>query len=253
MPERPLQGTAVIVTRPEHQAGDLCRAVERAGGRAIRFPAVAILPPRNPARARAGLARLRSGDWAVFISTNAVHRGLEYMPDGQWPRGVRAAAVGPATGEALRAAGVADVVLPRRHDSEGLLEHAALQQLSGRRVALVKAPGGRRVLARGLRQRGAEVISVPVYRRAMPAVARSGLGALLPGRARLVTTVTSGEVLDNLVGMVDSATLARLRRSPLVAGGERVAALARRAGFESVVAAAGPDPESLVRAMVRNL
>lgn len=249
MADRPLQGRAVIVTRPEHQAEPLCRAVERAGGRPVRFPAVAILPPRSPSLARSGLARLRPGDWAVFISTNSVSAGMSYFPDGRLPRGVRAAAVGPATAGALREAGVREVLVPERHDSEGLLADPGLGSLEGRRVALLKAPGGRRVLARGLRRLGAEVISVLVYRRERPSVAPGALAERLPESAPLITTVTSGEVLDNLVHMVDAGTLARLQKSPLVAAGERVAGLARWAGFGHVLAARGPDPESLVEAM----
>lgn len=249
MADRPLQGKAVIVTRPEHQAGPLCRAVERAGGRPVRFPAVAILPPRSPSLARSGLARLRPGDWAVFISTNAVRAGMAYFPDGRLPRGVRAAAVGPATAGALRQAGVREVLVPERHDSEGLLADPGLGSLKGRRVALLKAPGGRRVLARGLRRLGAEVISVLVYRRERPSVAPGELAERLPESMPVITTVTSGEVLDNLVHMIGADTLARLQQAPLVAAGERVAGLARWAGFKQVIAARGPDPDNLVEAM----
>lgn len=251
--ERTLEGTAVLVTRPEHQAGPLCRAVERAGGRAIRFPALEILPPRSESRARSALARLRPGDWAVFISPNAVRRGLEYLPGGRLPPGVKAAAVGPATAALLREAGVGRVTVPERHDSEGLLAHPALQEVAGLRVALLKAPGGRRALAKGFRSRGAEVLNVPVYRRARPNREPGELDALLPDGESIVTTVTSGELLDNLVHLAGTAALARLRNSPLVAAGERIAGLARRAGFNHVRVAAGPDPDSLVRAMARNL
>lgn len=254
MADRPLKGTSVVVTRPEHQAHPLCRAVERAGGRPVRFPAVAILPPRSPSLARARLGRLRPGDWAVFISANAVHQGLPHMPGGRLPDGVRAAAVGQATARALRDAGVKPEVVPaRRQDSEGLLAHPELQQISGRRVALLKAPGGRRALARGFRQRGAEVFSVLVYRRARPDCDPGALDALLPASGPVVTTVTSGELLDNLVHTVSAATLARLKKAPLVAASERIAGLARWAGFEHVLVAGGPDPDSLVAAMVRNL
>lgn len=248
-----LAGATVIVTRPPEQAGPLCRAVEEAGGRAVRFPALEIHPPRSPSMARNRLARLRPGDWLVFVSRNAVTSGLALLPEGRLPRGVRIAAVGPATAGTLRARTGIEPVVPERHDSEGLLAHPGLRELDGRRVVIAKAPGGRRLLARELRRRGAEVTGALVYRRARPAVAPGALGRLLPRDGAVVTTVTSGEVLDNLVHIVDAATLARLRRNPLVAAGERVAGLARWAGFEDVTAAAGPDPESLVHAVAGRL
>lgn len=249
-----LAGATVVVTRPAHQAEPLCRAVEAAGGRALRFPALEILPPRTPSQARARLAALRPGDWLVFVSPNAVAQGLPYLPGGRVPDGVRVAAVGGATAEALRGHGVRNVLEPgERQDSEGLLARPELAELSGRRVVLVKAPGGRRLLSRQLRQRGGEVSNALVYQRARPGVASDRLARQLPSGGDMLTMVTSGEILDNLVHLVDAATLKRLKDAPLVAAGERVAGLARWAGFTDVVAAAGPRPKELVHAAAQRL
>lgn len=254
MADKPLSGATVVVTRPAHQAEPLCRAVESAGGKVIRFPAVEILAPRAPGLARSRLGKLRPGDWIVFVSANAVLEGLDYLPDGRIPRGVNVAAVGPATARVLRERASVSPLLPlKRHDSEGLLECPELADLSGRRVVIVKAPRGRRLLGRELRRRGATVENALVYRRARPSVPAGSLGRQLPRRGIVMTTVTSGELLDNLIRVVDAEALTRLQRSPLVAAGERVAGLARWAGFRDVATARGADPESLVRAAAERL
>ncbi len=40
-----LHGAGVLVTRPQHQAGPLCRLIEQAGGDVIRFPVLEITEP----------------------------------------------------------------------------------------------------------------------------------------------------------------------------------------------------------------
>lgn len=255
MPGAPdLDGAAVIVTRPRQQAGALCRAIKRRGGEPVVFPCVTIEPLRPVAPARRALARLGAGDWAVFTSANAVLHGLEWFPRGRLPGGVRAAAVGQATARSLRARGVKRVLVPDGgSDSEALLEALGPKRVSGHRFALVKGTGGRRLLARELRRGGAEVISLAVYRRGRPAVELDELGARLPARAPVVTTATSGEILNNLLHMVDADTLERLRRAPLVVISERIAGLARWSGFGRVTVSNGPGAGAVADAVARSL
>jgi len=246
-----LAGVAVIVTRPAERAGSLCRALAERGATVVACPAMEILPAARPAEARRRLARLRAGDWAVFVSPAAVAHGVALFPGGRLPETLGLAAVGEATAAALRARGAASVLTGRGgHDSESLLARPELARLAGRRVALLKAPGGRRLLARVLRERGAEVVPVPVYRRARPAPPRDGLAGRVPGSGTVVSTVTSGELLDNFTGMLAPAVLARLRDMPLVTVSERVARLARRAGFNRVSVAGGADTVAMVRGVV---
>lgn len=252
-----LAGVAVIVTRPAAQAEDLCSALAERGASVVACPAMRILPAARPAEARRRLARLRPGDWAVFVSPNAVEHGVPLFPSGRLPETLALAGVGKATACALRARGAGSVLTGSgAQNSEALLARPELARLDGLRVGLLKAPGGRRLLARVLRERGAEVIPVPVYRRARPAPPGDGLTGRLPARGTVVSTVTSGEMLDNFVSMLAPAVLERLHAMPLVVVSERVASRARRAGFARVSVSGGADAESMVRCVVsavRNL
>lgn len=249
-----LDGAAVVVTRPRQQAGTLCRAIRRRGGKPVVFPCVVIEPLRPVAPAREALARLEAGDWAVFTSANAVLHGLKWFPDGRLPVGVHAAALGSATARSLRARGVKRVLEPSHgSDSEALLEALGPGRVKGQRFALVKGTGGRRLLGRELRRGGAEVISMAVYRRERPQVEMAELGARLPVRAPVATTATSGEILNNLLHMVDADTLEHLRRAPLVVVSERIAGLARWSGFQRVTVSTGPGPGAVADAVARSL
>ena len=117
-------GLTVVVTRPAHQAGGLAGAIEAAGGRVLRFPVVAIAPPPNPAAAQAKLADLKSYDWVIFVSANAVSAAFA-LAGGTLRPGprTRLAAIGAATAAALTAQGLPLALRPAQEArSETLLD-----------------------------------------------------------------------------------------------------------------------------------
>ena len=115
--DRPLFGKRVLVTRTRAQAGKLSSALWDAGAEPIEFPAIEIVP-RDPAPAVAAATRLAAGDydWAVFTSANGVDafwRAVEAAGlDARAFGGVRLAAIGPATVDALAAHGLRTDVVP---------------------------------------------------------------------------------------------------------------------------------------------
>jgi len=250
-----LHGRGVLVTRPAHQADALCRLIEAAGGRAIRFPVLAIAPPRDLTAPLATVARLAHYDLAIFVSPNAVDYGLDLIgAHGGLPAGLRLAVVGEGSARALRArlGRGPDLQPTERYDSEGLLALAELQQVTGRRVVIFRGDGGRELLGQALRERGATVDYAEVYRREQPVVDVPALAAQLEAGAVDVVTVTSSEGLRNLLELAGAANAARLRRLPLVVVSERTAALAKELGFvqPAIIAALASDA-GLVEAAAR--
>lgn len=237
------------MTRPREQAAGLCALIETAGGRAICFPAVSIVPPPDPAAA----AGLLSGpaDLLVFVSRNAVERSLPLFPGGRLPGGPRLAAVGKATAGALAAAGRApDLVPAGRYDSESLLALPELQNLRGRRVVIVRGQGGRALLGDTMAERGADLSYAEVYRRALPDADPAPLLARWAKDVQLVTA-TSGEILDNLVTLLGDTGRAPLVSTPLAVVSERTREAARELGFVRVELADRADDSSLVAALCR--
>jgi uroporphyrinogen-III synthase len=244
-----LGGRGVLVTRPAAQAEGLCRLIEAAGGRAIPFPTIAIVPVADPEPAHARLAE----DWdlLIFVSRNAVEQALPLCPNGRLPALGRLAAVGAATARALSEAGRApDLVPAGRYDSESLLAQPALADVAGWRVLIVRGEGGRTLLADTLSARGAEVAYAEVYRRALPEADAAALVASWSQAVQLVIA-TSGEVLDNLLALVGEAGRPALVATPLVVVSERTAAAAREQGFRRVELAERADDEAVVAALCR--
>jgi uroporphyrinogen-III synthase len=250
-----LAGTGVLVTRPAHQAEGLCRLVEAAGGRAIRFPVLEIAEPRNPAALQAVIDRLQDYDLALFISANAVERGLARIEAaGPWPPRLHSAAIGAASARELEHHGRRVDIRPRgRYDSEALLALPQLQDLRGRRVVIFRGEGGRELLADTLRQRGARVDYAEVYRRVRPtAPDTAGLLKCWERGEIQVVVVTSSEGLRNLCDLLPSPTHPRLYRTPLVVVSERMLQLAQELGFTAqIVVAERAADDAIVAAIGR--
>lgn len=248
-----LGGAGVLVTRPKHQARELIDAVTDAGGVALPFPVIDI-EAREPAAIRTDAGLLQTPDIVVFVSRNAVLHGLGTMSG----LTARIAAIGPATAEALAAAGHrADIVPAYGYDSEHLLSEDAFDDVSGRRVRIIRGDGGRELLGRTLRERGAAVDYLAVYRRVRHRFSAAEIAAVAErwqrGEVRFFTAMSIAS-LDFLLGSLPAACLERIALARLVTPSERViqTALARIPQVHSMLAA-GPGAGDMVAAMIDSL
>ncbi|MBM5810593.1 MAG: uroporphyrinogen-III synthase [Gammaproteobacteria bacterium] len=242
-----LSGIGVLVTRPERQAGPLCRLIEDEGGTALRYPAIVIQGRAD----RAAVGAVDDYDLVVFVSANAVRFGAALLGP---PRALRLAAIGPATAAALEAAGH-HVALrpPGRADSEALLALPELAQMDGQRVLIVRGAGGRELLADELARRGASVCYADVYARA-PAQPAPELQAAIGERWQQggvqVYTATSVALLEALLSILPALCRERIDTTALLTGAPRVVDAARRLGLRSpVLLAEAMDDAALVAAL----
>jgi uroporphyrinogen-III synthase len=223
---RHLDGTGIVITRPRSAAEALAAELTRAGARPFVFPALAIeeLPWSDELDATFG--RLREATWAIFVSANAVEKGLSAAQRyGAWPEGVRVAAVGEATAQALREAGFEAVLAPHdRHDSDALLELEPMRDVSGKRIVIFRGEGGRERLRDGLGSRGARVEYVECYRRVRPESDPAPLlAAWSRGEVHAVSAL-SGETLDNFLAMIGPQGERYAASTPLLVPHEAIAA-----------------------------
>ena len=253
----PLAGLGVVVTRPAAQAGPMVERLEALGARVVRLPLLAIEPPLDLEAARAMVRAAATCDLAVFVSTNAVDHGLALLREtcGGVPAGMRLAAIGLATAQALQAqARAPDLVPAGGFDSESLLalEELQAERVQGRRVVIFRGNGGREKLSATLRARGAEVLYAEVYRRARPPVDAEALRTLGEAGRIDAVVVTSGESLEHLFEAFPRPPHHWLDRAALVVPSARIGEAARRHGhpLEPVVASEAGD-EALVLALVR--
>jgi len=239
-----LSGVGVLVTRPREQAEALVEAIQAEGGTAVAFPALEIAPPKDLHALSAQIGRLRDFDLIVFVSPTSVEQAWPHIlvRHGDWPRGFTLAAVGQGSARLLHGFGARQVLVPEAGaDSESLLALPALQSVAGKRVLIFRGEGGREVLAATLRQRGATVEYAECYRRLRPQLDPEPLLALWRQGGVKAVTVTSSEILANLLEMLGDEGRSRLRSTPVFVIHERIAAAARQQGLDNVIVTASGD------------
>lgn len=235
----------VISLRPRGMHAPLRRAARAAGhGFVALSPWRAVV--RDDATTRAALADAYAASIVVFTSPVAVAAACAIAAP---PASLRSLAVGAGTARALRRAGVAHVEHPARMDSDGLLALAALDDVDGRTIGLVTAPGGRDAIAPALATRGATVRRADVYAREACAPSPRALRTLRAAPPPWAVAASSAEALVHVLAQVDEPLAARLRGSRVLAASARIANAARAAGFDDVVVADGPRPADLIAAL----
>ena len=244
MPDNPLAGVGVLVTRPREQAAELTAAIESHGGTALLLPVMEIVPCDASRVART----LPDPDITVFVSVNAVGHGIGHAAG-------RIAAVGPATAAALEAAGrKVDIVPAAGFDSEHLLAEPELTDVTGRTIRIIRGQRGRELLAEKLRERGARVDYLPVYDRITCAYSEDEL-AELEGRWRVggigAVTIMSVESLDMLIDILPESCRELLTATLIVTPSARVIkeTLARLPGSRPLLAS-GPRAADMLDAIV---
>jgi uroporphyrinogen-III synthase len=239
----PLQGASILVTRPAPQAASLSAHIQRLGGEALLFPAIAIEP--------IAISVAESYDLVIFLSANAVAHGAGLINRSE---STRIAAIGKATAAALSAAAIeVDFVPADDASSEALIAHPQLTPGTGTRVLIVRGVGGRTLLQDSFAALGSHVDVLEVYRRTLPAVEPANLAALQVRWAAGdidIVTATSVETLTNLQTLLGDMTQRFLRNTPLLVASTRIRDAAVAMGLEGeIILANGADDESLLGAV----
>jgi len=240
----------VLVTRPAQQCRPLCRLIEDRGGTAIPWPAIEIDPHDPDPDTLTALTTIGASDLAVFVSRNAVAHGARLLAGPVMPR---VAAIGPSTLRALEAAGLSCDLRSTGFDSEALLAHPDLEDMSGRQAFIFRGTGGRELLGEALLARGARVRYIEVYRRrprTSTAEQRADLLRRWAGGEIDVYTATSVEILEALHADLGSEFSSVLATTPLVTASRRVVQRSKELQHRAArILAPGPDDRSLIEAI----
>ena len=164
--KQPLYGKRILVTRPKDRAGTLSDKLRALGAEAVEFPCIrteALLP--CPAMESA-LKQLAEYAWLGFTSAAGIEafwnclRGMG--KDARALGGVKLAAIGPATGKALEAHGLAPDLIPEVYDAAHMGK--ALAKAAAGKLLLLRAEEGSPALTDALAKAGVACDDIPVYR-----------------------------------------------------------------------------------------
>jgi uroporphyrinogen-III synthase len=247
MADTPLAGLNIVVTRPKEQAAPLRQRIEQLGGHVLLFPLLEISPPQDLLALQQAIARLSEFDLAIFISPNAVRFAMsEIKQKGGLPSELKVATVGQGSSKTLRDLGVMKVIAPLgQGDSEALLALPELQHVQGWKVAIFRGDGGRELLGDTLKQRGAAVEYVTCYQRSKP---QQNIQQLLESKPQAIT-LSSSEALTYLGELLEKSGQAVLHEAVLFVSHERIAASAKKQGWQHIYQSAAGD-EGVIAALI---
>lgn len=200
----PLANKWIVITRPEHQAGELQNRLEAAGAQVILFPLLGIEAVDNSDRVIQALSRIPSYDLAIFVSPNAVEYTFKTV-DSSYFEGVKVAAIGKKTAATLKHKGIhVDYSPDAVFNSEALLKMPEIKAYkAGKKVVILRGSGGREYLKKSLENQGAEVTYIDVYQRVFPQDNLDRLDAHYQQHELDLILLSSGASLDNLFKFED--------------------------------------------------
>ncbi|MDP3088477.1 MAG: uroporphyrinogen-III synthase [Methylotenera sp.] len=249
MADNLLKGLHVAVTRPADQAASIVDAIYYHGGKAISFPLIAISALEDYHEFNLVITKLEQTDWAIFISTNAVDNALPRILKkfGNVPENLKFAAIGHQTAKELALYGVHNVLTPHtRFDSETLLALAEMHSVENQNVLIFRGIGGRDVLAKTLKERGANVVLAECYRRTNPQTDTQLLNSFWQQGQLDAIIVTSSEAMRNLLTMAGESEW--LRHITLCVNHARIAELPLQFGLKVLITEA-PGDDAMIQCL----
>ena len=152
----------ILLTRPLEQSRLLKTQLEAKGETVFCLPLIAIKPPKDKGiRLKKALKRLPQYHWLVLTSPNAVRAVARYV--GKFPKGLKVAAVGPKTFEALRQLGVRAVKPKKNMGGDALAALFKKSDIRGKNILYPQSSIGRDVLSRALTKMGGRVDVIEAY------------------------------------------------------------------------------------------
>lgn len=240
----------VLITRPRTQADKFAEKLRSAGFEPIFFPVIEIQRIGNNVALERALEKLNCYEWVVFTSVNAVdvvfdEYSVLFLKENA---GVKFAAIGPKTAEALRKYSIEPDFVPEEYVAEAIL--SGLGNLQGKWVLLPRAEIARQVLPDAIANAGGIAHEIIVYQTLPAHVDEDGLSALKSGVD--VITFTSASTVENFFAIAKQNGLdpLNLPNNPLFACiGPITEQAAKEEGLVKLVVAKEYTTEGLIEAI----
>lgn len=251
-----LQGKRVVITRPERQSAGFAAALGDAGAIPILFPTIATEPIPGNQRLDDALFQFATDgsayDWVIFTSINGVEVVFDRKAElGFGPslfHGCRVAVIGPATAAALSARGVEPALVPESYVAEGIVAALAMRgEIAARSFLLLRADIARTALHDLLREGGATVTEIPVYRTVLGQPDPSAYAALRAGVD--VLTFTSSSTVRSFFELLGEEAHDIARRATVACIGPLTEETARAHGLRVAIVAAEYTVRGLLAAL----
>ena len=249
----PLAGMRILITRARDQAKEFSSLLKDYGAEVVSFPTIEIASPEDWQPLDDAIARLSTYDWVIFTSVNGVQFFIQRLKK----KGVdisalaskRICAIGPRTQKELEKMGLTITFMPTEYRAEAVAEGLTRMGIQGKSILLPRAREARRILPEALREAGARVDEVEVYRAVRPTTGKESLEAILKKGIDVVVFTSSSTVRNFMKLVSDKIALNGITVAVI---GPVTAATARDFGLEPDIVPAEYTIPSLVKAIVEH-
>ncbi len=252
----PLFGKSVLVTRARTQASKLTSKLRTLGAEVIELPTIEIEPVDLSSGDLEKIKNLSNYDWVFFTSQNAVPSFFNNLAgaglDARAFAGVKIAAIGGATADALNEKGLNPDLVPLEFTSTGLLK--AYKKLPederGNMALLPRADIASRELPEGLARLGIDFDEIDIYRTTRATPDDSLLKRVTEGAVDYATFASSSTV-ENLADIIGRDVFIELsRRTGFISIGPVTSGKIRELGAVLKREAERSDIDGLVEALI---
>ncbi len=213
-----LKGKNIVITRSKNQAVGFARALRQAGARIVVCPTIKIVPPKSHAPLDRAIRNIQSYDWLIFTSANGaeyfIRRFRKLKGNLLTLKQIPTCAIGPATAEAMRKAGIPVTKIAREYVAESILK--TLPKVRGLNILIPRAKEAREILPLVLKKMGARVSAVAVYETLLLKTGAAQLRPDLEANRIDCVTFTSSSTVKGFFGMLGSRAKEILKKSKTI-------------------------------------
>ncbi|WP_150539562.1 uroporphyrinogen-III synthase [Actinobacillus vicugnae] len=248
----------VLITRPDQRGLELVEMLNQHQIFAIHQPLFTIEAGVELPQLPSVMARLNAGDYVFAVSKHAIdfasatleQTGFHYRSD------LNYFAVGQQSAQYFSARSEQPVRYPiTSENSEGLLQLAEMQALSGKNLLILRAETGRDLLAEKVSSLGAEVQCLECYRRKYVEENLTEKISLCKRVGVDTIVVTSGHILTMLYEQTAENDRIWLNECRLIVVSQRIANMAYKLGWKQnhVILSEKADNNSLLETVLKEI
>lgn len=232
--------TTILNTRPEFSSQSTTQVFEDNGFAVINLPCIEITDIKNRDEIISKLKQISDTDAVIFTSQHAVKFAYQLNPELNLTKENTVITVGTKTAELLEQQCHADIWVPEKQNSQGVIE--LLQNLKDiKSIKLISAANGRDEIQLFAQKQGIKLEQINVYHRQLPQT-NPKISQQIEQNNKLITLATSVTTIKNLKHLVTEATWQHLQNQRIACASQRIAQEAKKQGFKKLINTQSADP-----------
>ncbi|HSW47606.1 MAG TPA: uroporphyrinogen-III synthase [Candidatus Saccharimonadales bacterium] len=226
----------VVVTRPESESKEFIQKLEKANFHVLSYPTVSIVKNRLSKSAILYLKNLSSFDWIFFTSKSGVNFFFDSIKklgiDKSILKKIQIAVIGPATAREIIKHKLSVSFMPSKFTTDDLARE--IKNIKNKKILLPRSDIATPLLTRSLKQKGANVINIPIYKTKYAVNKNIEFSNFLQKKQILALTFTSPSTVNGFVKNITSYEKKNAIHIPVFSIGPITSKAVKKQGFKII-------------------